>query len=512
MAVESVLISPAADRTTQGGRRTVARAMWIGIWVWPSFALLDAFMCFVAYPGTPFIRFVVYRLVIELAFVAVYRASRRNTVELKKLFWWQNLCYGAVAITISVMAMDLGGIRSPYMHGISIVALIRAAVVPTHWRHGIKTYGRIALAFPLVMGIGAVISPNARADWLRYESLIVFSSNFVFVLASSLLGLLSGHMVWRTQEQLYRARRVGRYRLQAPIGKGAMGEVWLAWDLSLRRSVALKILRVGDAPNPDAVKRFEREAQAAAQLREAHIVQIFDFGASDDGLYYIAMEYLPGMDLGSLVAHYGPMPLARVVKVGMQACLALEESHRAGIIHRDLKPQNLFMTRVGDDADFVKLLDFGIVRFSARVPGTEQLTWTGAFVGTPAYLAPEVWGGGEADERSDIYSLGVTLYFLATGRSLFEGASAGELREMQLARRLPALRLPDESPLGGALETLLVDCLAWRPEDRVQTARELYDALAELPLLVEWTHDDADRFWRSVTAERFAHSVPETAG
>ena len=122
---------------------------------------------------------------------------------------------------------------------------MRAALVPTHWRRGLKTYARIALAFPLVMGVGAVISPVARDEWLRAESLIVFASNYVFVLASSCLGLVTGHIVWSTQQQLFRARRIGRYRLEAPIGRGGMGEVWLAWDQSLHRNVALKILPPG---------------------------------------------------------------------------------------------------------------------------------------------------------------------------------------------------------------------------------------------------------------------------
>ena len=507
MVAESIaLASPVADRTPEGGRRTVARAMWIGLWVWPSFALLDVYMCFVAFPGAPFGAFIGYRVFVELAFIGVYRASRRETTDLKKLFWWQNLCYGAAALAIAVMAVNLGGIRSPYMHGISIVALVRAALVPTDWHHARNTYGRIALAFPLVMGIGAAISPAARAEWLSRESLIVFASNYVFVIASSFLGLMTSHIVWRTQEQLYRARRIGRYRLQAPIGKGAMGEVWLAWDLLLRRNVALKILRAGDVANPDAVRRFEREAQAAAQLRDAHIVQIFDFGASGDGMYYIAMEYLPGMDLGSLVDRSGPLPLARVVKIGMQACLALDESHRAGIIHRDLKPQNLFMTRVGDDPDFVKLLDFGIVRFRVPESASEHLTWTGTMVGTPAYLAPELWTGAEADERSDLYSLGVTLYFLATGESLFETGSITELRALQLSRESPTLTLPDEGEITTALRALLLRCLAWHPEDRVQTARELCDALAVLPSGVPWTREDANAFWRTLDQERFAGS------
>lgn len=499
---ERVLASPASGDTSASARRTVSRAMRIGLWVWPSFAILDVYMCFVAFPGAPFGLFVAYRIAIELLFYAVFRASLRPDAKLPRLYWYLNVAYGCAALGIALMAVHLGGIRSPYMHGISVVALVRAALVPAHWRRSLKTYGRIGAAFPLVMGLGALISPLARAEWLNRESLIVFASNYVFVVASSVLGLITGHAVWTAQEQLYRARRVGRYRLQAPIGKGGMGEVWLAWDLTLRRNVALKILRTADTSSLEAVKRFEREAHAAGQLHGPHIVQIFDFGASEDGLYYIAMEYLSGMNLGTLVESFGPMPAARAIRVAMQACTALEEAHNAGIIHRDLKPQNLFMTRVGDDPDFVKLLDFGIVRLRAPGPESDHLTWTGTMIGTPTYLAPEVWSGAPADERSDIYSLGVTLHYLLSGVTPFDGLTVAQLRSVQLAGMHPALLLPVAVPNADALEALLRRCLAWNPDDRMPSARELHEELAALATTTTWTTEDAEAFWREVVRGR----------
>lgn len=164
VATPPVIATPTGEAESNAGRRLVARAMWIGLWVWPSFALLDLYMCFVAYPGAPCGLFLAYRVAVELAFFGVYRASRRGTIELNRLFQLQNLCYGGAALGIALMAVHLGGIRSPYMHGISIVALVRAALVPTHWRRGLRTYIRIALAFPLVMGVGAAISPVAREE------------------------------------------------------------------------------------------------------------------------------------------------------------------------------------------------------------------------------------------------------------------------------------------------------------------------------------------------------------
>jgi serine/threonine-protein kinase len=482
-----VLVAPPAESQQDTGRRMVVRAARIGLWVWPAFAALDAYMCFVAYPGAPFPLFVAYRVAVELSFPAILRASRRGA-SVEQLFSWLNRSFGAAALAISLMAVSLGGIVSPYMHGISIVALVRAALVPTHWRRAAATYARIALAFPLVMAVGAVLSPARRAEWLTAEALIAFASNYVFVLTSSVLGMISGHVAWSAQEQLYRARRVGRYRLQAPIGKGGMGEVWLAWDLSLHRNVALKILRASAVPSPETVKRFEREAQAAGQLRGHHVVRIFDFGASDDGLYYIAMEYLPGMDLASLVAEAGPLPPARAVHLLVQGCRALEEAHAAGIIHRDLKPHNLFVTRVDDEPDFVKLLDFGVARLRDPAAGAEQLTWTGLVVGTPSYLAPELARGAPADERSDVYALGVTLLFLLTGSASPEAWRAGSLR-------VPGSEAGD--PVVAALDALLRRCLARDPERRIRSARELCAALEAVRAVAPWTRDDADAAWRA---------------
>jgi len=488
----AVVVTPTDDSAE---RRTVARAMRLGLYIWPTFTALDVYMCFVAYPDAPFGLFLVYRILVSLAFYGVYRAASRDAaMPVARLFWLQNLCYGLAALTIAIMAVHLGGIRSPYMHGISIVALVRATLVPSHWRRALKTYARIALAFPVVMGLGALVSPAARSDWLSAESLIVFASNYVFVLASSFIGLVTGHIVWSAHEQLYRARRLGRYRLEAPIGKGGMGEVWLAWDQRLNREVALKILRVGTAPSPEMVRRFELEAQSAGQLRGPHVVKIFDFGASDDGLYYIAMEYLSGMNLGTLVERFGPLPPARAIHLVMQACSALEEAHAAKIIHRDLKPHNLYLTRGEAEPDFIKLLDFGIARLRVEESGNEHLTQTGTMVGTPAYLAPEVWRGAVADERSDIYSLGVTLHYLLTGLTPFEGMSLVQLQAAQLTGKPLQLHLARGAE-GERLEALLCRCLARLPEERVQSARELREALGALYDPAAWTREDAEQFW-----------------
>jgi serine/threonine-protein kinase len=490
------------DNQESAARRTVTRAMRIGLWVWPSYTLLDVYMCFVAYPGAPFQLFVLYRILVELAFVAVYRASVRGTVNVKRLFWMQNAAFVAAAVGIALMAVHLGGVRSAYMHGISIVALVRTALVPTDWRRGAITYAGIALCFPLVMGIVSILSPVSRDEWLNASSLIFFASHYVFVLTTSLLGLITGHIVWSTQEQLYQARRVGRYRLTAPIGKGGMGEVWLAWDQSLNRNIALKILRVGTTSNPAALRRFEIEAQSAGRLRGPHVAHVFDFGASDDGLYYIAMEYLSGMNLATLIEQFGALPPQRALHLAIQACVALEEAHEAGIIHRDLKPHNLFITHAPDEPDFLKLLDFGVARLRAAGSADERLTRVGLVVGTPAYVAPELWHGGEADERSDIYAFGITMHVMLTGVTPFEGWSLAQLQAAHVTGKLPPPRIRRDDALSERVEALLRRCITWSAGDRIQTVRELREALVELHDPAAWTAADADAFWKHAESFR----------
>ncbi|HPD13387.1 MAG TPA: hypothetical protein PLE19_00455 [Planctomycetota bacterium] len=282
-------------------RRVILHAMRVSLWVWPAFALLDVYMCLVLYPGAPLLLFAAYRAAIEAVLYAVYRIVRRRSAPLRVLRALERGAFFLAAFVIALMAIHLGGLRSAYMHGISLVCLVHAAVMPHPWRQSLVSFLPIGLIFPVVMGVAAAVSPSERAEWYSLESLAIFASHYVFVAASAVVGLASGHAVWTAQQQLYRARKLGRYRLQAPIGAGGMGEVWLAWDGVLRRNVALKFLRVGGPLTRELVRRFEREARAASQLRGPHTARIFDFGASDDGICYIVMEYLAGADLHALV-------------------------------------------------------------------------------------------------------------------------------------------------------------------------------------------------------------------
>ncbi|WP_234023896.1 serine/threonine-protein kinase [Sorangium cellulosum] len=493
--------SALAAHDTESVRRAVRRAIRVALWIWPTFTLVDVFMAIVLYPAAPVWHCLVLRAVEQAFAVAAYRLSGRPNVSGRLVLLTYDAAFLTAAIFIVLMAIEFGGLTSAYMHGLSIVVLLRTALVPAPFSKAVVTSAPMVLSFPAIMGIAAFFSPSIRASWLDLTTLLTAVSHYIFVPASGVIGAMSSHVVWAAQQQVYQARKLGRYRLEAPIGKGGMSEVWLAWDETLQRDVALKLLRTRDAPDAAVLKRFEQEAHAASKLSDPHTIRIFDFGASDDGIYYIAMEHLRGADLAAIVRTHGPMPVARAVRFAVQACRSLIEAHEAGIIHRDIKPQNLFVTRVGDDHDFLKLLDFGVARM---VEGGQdaELTSSGMLCGTPAYMAPEVCRGDRADARSDIYALGGTLYFLLTGELPFEGTSSGQLfiAHMTKAPLAPSVRRGAAVP--PAVDRIVLRCLSKDPRHRFQSARTLFDAL--VPLLDEsaWSPADAERFWIADRAEK----------
>jgi serine/threonine-protein kinase len=395
------------------------------------------------------------------------------------------------AAAISVMAVSLGGLTSPYVHGLSIITLVLAVVVPAPWWLSIRWLAPAALLYLVVMGIVALGSEALRATWWSRDSLALFGANYIFVLASTGIAIIGAHRVWAARRQVYEARRLGRYRLKVRIGEGSMNEVWLAWDDTLHRNVALKILRVSEGSDRRSLDRFIREARALSQLASPHTVRVFDFGASDDGLYYIAMEYLAGADLQQVVQSSGPLPPARAVHLARQACRSLLEAHATGIIHRDVKPANLFVTLVGDERDFLKVVDFGIARLLDPVP---EAGHSMSVAGTPAYMAPEVWVGERADERSDVYSLGAVLYFMLAGVPPFQGATLADLARAHRDADPVRPSQARHEPLPEALEDLVSRCLQKQPELRFTTAAVLLAALDELHI-PPWTAEDANRAW-----------------
>jgi eukaryotic-like serine/threonine-protein kinase len=308
------------------------------------------------------------------------------------------------------------------------------------------------------------------------------------------IGIVGSRIVYRLTAEAGRAEEMGSYRLVSLLGQGGMGEVWRAEHRMLARDAAIKLVRGGtDVSGRELMARFEREAKVTAGLRSPHTVQLYDFGRSDDGAFYYVMELLDGFTLDEVVRRFGPLSPGRVVHVMRQVCHSLAEAHAAGLVHRDIKPGNIFLCRYGGDPDFVKVVDFGLVK-TLTASGAD-LTQTGLLAGTPAYMAPEMALGRAVDGRTDLYALGAVGYTLLTGLPVFERSTALET----IHDHASTIPIPPSqrvaTPIPPALERVLLDCLAKEPDDRPESARALEARLAEILLPEPWTRRDADRWW-----------------
>jgi DNA-binding NtrC family response regulator len=301
------------------------------------------------------------------------------------------------------------------------------------------------------------------------------------------------------QEAFDERPSVGSYRLVSHLGSGGMGEVWLARHRLLARPAAVKLIRhdtTAGAAHEQLVRRFQREAQVTATLRSPHTVQLYDFGVNDSGTFYYVMELLEGLDLNQIVTRFGPQPAERVTMLLRQACRSLAEAHARGLVHRDIKPANLFVARLGPEYDYLKVLDFGIVKDR---PGAEAmlLTAQGVVQGTPAYMAPEiVFGEHGIDGRADLYALACVAYWALTGQHVFGSARTAEQMLLDHARTTPvAPSAVSELPIPRELEVLVMQCLEKEPANRPASAQDLEAALARVPFPHPWTEERARLWW-----------------
>jgi serine/threonine-protein kinase len=319
------------------------------------------------------------------------------------------------------------------------------------------------------------------------------------------LAPIGARIVYRLTVEVKRAREMGAYRLLEKLGQGGMGEVWRAEHRMLARRAAIKLIRpaalgVGDAGHArEIVKRFEREAQATAALRSPHTIAVYDYGVASDGTFHYVMELLEGYSLQVLVDRFGPVPPERTVHFLGQACHSLAEAHAAGLVHRDVKPANIFVCRLGLDVDFVKVLDFGLVKVQGpQATGAEILTVQGTFAGTPGFMPPEVaLGAQRIDGRADVYALGCVAYWLLTGQMVFPGRSAMEMvvDHIRTAPVPPSRRTDQAVP--EALDRLVLRCLDKDPASRPSTIGELSMGLQALGIGARWTEDKAREWWRA---------------
>lgn len=307
-----------------------------------------------------------------------------------------------------------------------------------------------------------------------------------------------------------KATRLGQYTLDDEIGSGGFGTVYRGHHALLRRPVAVKVL----SPFADeaAIARFKREVQMTCQLTHPNTIALYDYGHTPDGLFYYAMEYLDGLALNRLIHQHGPQPEGRVIHILRQVCASLAEAHASGLVHRDIKPHNIFLTRRGGIPDFVKVLDFGLVK-ARSLEGQIELTAPTATLGTPLYMSPEaVDRPDKVDALSDLYSLGAVGYELLTGQPVFFGSTIGEimLQQVRSQPERPSVRL--KHPVSRDLEDLLMQCLAKKPSARPASAAALEEALGRCSASVTWTRQTAEEWWRAHPAVQDAKTTagPET--
>jgi hypothetical protein len=302
------------------------------------------------------------------------------------------------------------------------------------------------------------------------------------------------------------AKELGQYTLDEKIGAGGMGVVYRGHHAMLRRPTAVKLLDPEKTTDATAA-RFEREVQITARLTHPNTIAIYDYGRTPEGIFYYAMEYLDGIDLEKLVERHGPVNDSRVVHLLQQICASLNEAHGVGLIHRDIKPANMIVNVRGGVYDFVKLLDFGLVK-ALDAKKQAALTATGSFTGTPLYVSPEgIKTPDKTDARSDLYAVGAVCYFLLTGKVLYDATSVVEIfmHQVNTVPQRPSERAGRK--VDPALEALIMRCLAKDPSDRPGSAKELGGALSACGIDV-WSQVDAEAWWR----KQYPQLCPDTPG
>lgn len=404
----------------------------------------------------------------------------------------------ATALLIGLLeAADPEPRRTLSVSWIAVMVVVYPSIVPAPLR---KTcFAALIAASMGPLGIALARLGGVEYHWTGVQWLWRFVPNYL----AAGLAVIPAALIRRLGRQVQSARELGSYQLAGLIGSGGMGEVYRATHRMLARPAAIKVMRPEVLNRPAerarvAVERFRREAEAAANLRSPHTIELYDFGVSDDGAFYYVMELLDGVDLERLVEQFGPVPPERAIHLLRQACDSLGEAHVKGLMHRDIKPSNMQACRMGLSVDFVKVLDFGLVKPQpGRDANVEKLTGPEVGTpGTPAFMAPEAVSGSPApDHRADIYALGCVAYWLLTGELVFDAVSSARMLMLHVegTPRPPSQRAPN--PIPAELDAVVLACLAKQREDRPANVEELSRLLAACPVQTPWTEARAQAWW-----------------
>lgn len=428
---------------------------------------------------------------VSLVFCVYARKTRRSpqrVLDLGQLF----LIFTAMALGLlwhwAPERNSLVLATTPMVSWIAVLVLLFAALVPGTPRTTL-VIGLIAVS----MNLPGMAIAHARGAW-PYDSVAdLLVMHFPDYLVVGVAVVIS-HAYTRLGQQVSKARELGSYQLGELLGKGGMGEVYRATHRMLARPAAIKLIRPEMAGGL-ALKRFRFEAETAAALRSPHTVELYDFGVTESQSYYFVMELLEGMTLDTLVRTYGPVPANRAISILCQVCESLEEAHACGLVHRDIKPANIHIGRVGLRHDFVKVLDFGLVKSVAPSRETSLATEVGMTPGTPDYMAPEVtMGDSPPDRRADLYALGCVGYYLLTGKLTFEARNVFHVinRHVNDAPLPPSQHEGISLPAG--LDQIILSCLAKQPGERPQSAADLARLLGTIEV-ERWGEREAALWW-----------------
>jgi eukaryotic-like serine/threonine-protein kinase len=366
------------------------------------------------------------------------------------------------------------------------------ALIPNTWRRCAAVVTVLALS-PLI--VFALLSLWLRP--LQTEVVVTILSNLALWLGVAVtVVVFTAYRIEMLRQEAADARKLGQYVLKERLGAGGMGEVYLAEHVLLCRPCAVKLIRPERAADQIELLRFEREVRLTATLTHPNTIQVFDYGHTEDKVFYYVMEYLEGLTLEDIVRRHGPLPPARAIYFLRQVCAALQEAHDVGLIHRDVKPSNVRVCERGGEHDVIKLLDFGLVLpFIGASEGETKLTQEGTITGTPDYMSPEqAVGKQNVDGRSDIYSVGALAYYLLTGAPPFVYPSPIRILAAHLYEAARPL-IERRADLPGDLEAIVLRCLAKDPNDRFPDARSLEQALAGCGTSDDWSAKEAASWW-----------------
>ena len=378
------------------------------------------------------------------------------------------------------------------------IILLTAMILPSAPR-------KMSIAVTLAASMGPL---GVAIAWLRGSQVPPLGTAVLIFLPTYLCAVaaVTPSIVFeRLSRRLREARELGAYELIEPLGSGGMGEVWRGRHRWLARDAAVKLMRaepVGPGLHQQArMRRFEREARATAQLSSPHSIRLYDFGATDDQRFYYAMELLVGRDLDTLVREFGPLCANRTMFLMRQVCHSLDEAHERGLVHRDIKPANIYVCRLGQDYDFIKVLDFGLVKFnggaSSQTPTQTAVTTRHEILGTPAFMSPEaILGRSDVDRRADVYALGCVAYYLLTGRQVFESDSPMRALIDHVSTEPSAPSVHAKYHVPADLDAIVLACLAKDPQKRPPDAKTLRHILHDCQTCSLWSNTEAEEWWR----------------